>query len=163
VLAWNYRVPLFDYLRICQAIEPFDRVQQWLGISLDEVERARDADVKYLVNHYPLLDLKMRRVDCVTWLEQHGLPIPPKSSCVFCPYHSLRAWQVLKEQGGPDWDTAVSVDTAIRDRRPPYPLFVHPGRKPLEAAVITPQDVGYEQLRMFDHSNATCDSGYCFS
>lgn len=83
VLAWNYRVPLFDYLRICGRIAPFERVEQWLGISLDEVERARDSDVNYIVNTYPLLDKLMTRQACITWLERHGLPIPPKSSCVF--------------------------------------------------------------------------------
>ncbi len=83
VMAWNYRAPLLDYLRICERISPFKQVQQWLGISLDEIERVKDADVKYIVNHYPLLDLRLTRAGCVAWLEQQGLPVPPKSSCIF--------------------------------------------------------------------------------
>lgn len=83
VIAWRYQVPLNDYLRLCERIQPFTQVEQWLGISLDEVIRAKDSDVKYIDNHCPLLDLNMTRAHCVTWLEAHGLPVPPKSSCVF--------------------------------------------------------------------------------
>ncbi len=55
------------------------------------------------------------------------------------------------------------VDEAIRESRPPYPLYVHPARKPLTQAVHIPEDEGYTQAEMFlDLSNATCDSGYCF-
>lgn len=83
VAAWNWRVPLFDYLRVCAGIEPFEQVQQWLGISLDEVIRAKDSDVAYIVNHFPLLEQRMTRAGCIAWLQAHKLPIPPKSSCVF--------------------------------------------------------------------------------
>ena len=83
IIAWRYRVPLNDYLRICNRIEPFEVVEQWLGISVDEIERAKDSDVSYVINTHPLLDKLMTRGKCITWLEAHGLPIPPKSSCVF--------------------------------------------------------------------------------
>ena len=70
----------------------------------------------------------------------------------------------MKRENGPDWRTAVRVDEAIRDRRPPYPLFVHPTRKPLEQAVTIPEDFGMEQLHLglVDTATASCDSGYCF-
>ncbi|MCP4996131.1 MAG: hypothetical protein GY934_20480 [Gammaproteobacteria bacterium] len=161
-LAWRYRVPLSDFLRVSQAITPFSRVQQWLGISWDEFSRARTSDVKYIDNHYPLLELRMTRGDCITWLERQGLPIPLKSSCVFCPYHSLTAWQVLKRGGGLDWQTALEVDASIRECRPPYPLFVHPARIPLEQAVKIPEDDGFTQLEMFDKEMTSCDGGHCF-
>ena len=81
--AWNYRVNVFDYLRVSAAIEPFETVEQWLGISLDEVIRAKDSDVQYIINRFPLLDKQMSRADCIAWLTAHDLPVPPKSSCVF--------------------------------------------------------------------------------
>ena len=137
-------------------------VEQWLGISLDEVERAKDSDVQYITNYFPLLETRMTRATCIAWLTAHGLPIPPKSSCVFCPYHNRRAWQVLKRAGGSDWQQAVAVDMAIRDVRPPYPLFVHPDRKPLAEAVKITEDFGYEQLSLIDATELPCDSGYCF-
>jgi len=68
----------------------------------------------------------------------------------------------LKRAGGSDWQQAVIVDTAIRDQRPPYPLFVHPDRKPLEKAVKITEDFGLTQLALFDTTDMPCDSGHCF-
>lgn len=53
-------------------------VEQWIGISRDEWTRARDSDVKYIVNRFPLLELSMTRTDCVAWLERHELAVPGK-------------------------------------------------------------------------------------
>jgi hypothetical protein len=134
-------------------------VEQWLGISEDEWHRAKDSDVKYITHRYPLLERGMRRGDCVTWLERAGLEVPGKSACVFCPYHNRLAWQEMKRNEPDDWEIALKVDAAIRDVRPPYPLFVHSSRLPLEEAVSIPEDHGYSQIDMF---NEECDSGHCF-
>ena len=137
-------------------------VESWQGISLDEFQRMRDSDVAYITNVYPLVDRKMSLADCLTWLETRGLPIPPKSSCTFCPYRSLGSWRELKRVGGADWIEAVAVDLAIRDKRPKAALYVHPGRKPLPEAVTIPEDFGASQSTMFGEENA-CDSGYCMT
>lgn len=133
-------------------------VTQLLGISLDEWHRAKDSDVKYISHQWPLLDLNMTRSDCMNYLESHGLEVPGKSSCTFCPYHNKRSWQDMKREDGPDWAEAVAVDEAIRKVRSPYDLFVHNSRKPLvDVDLSTPEDHG--QLRLL---NDECDSGYCF-
>lgn len=129
------------------------------GISLDEFQRMRTSDVKWIVNQYPLVDLRMTRADCVTWLQRHDLPVPPKSACVFCPFQNRRTWQELKRNPD-DWQIAVEVDTAIRKVRPPFELFVHPARIPLIDAVKLPEDSGFMQADMFNDDG--CDSGYCF-
>jgi hypothetical protein len=36
----------------------------------------------------------------------------------------------MKREGGRDWQIACEVDAAIRDKRPPYPLYVHSARVP---------------------------------
>jgi hypothetical protein len=74
--------------RHLQKIRGGQTVEQLLGISLDEVQRMRDSDVRYIRNVYPLVDRRMSRQDCLRWLERHGYPAPPKSACVFCPYRS---------------------------------------------------------------------------
>ena len=125
-------------------------VEQWLGITTDEWQRAKDSQVKYITHRYPLLDLGMSRVDCLTWLARHNLPSPGKSSCTFCPYHSKAAWKQIKQANGPDWQEAVEIDNLIRDKRPPYDLFVHSSRLPLEEAVSIPEDHGWTQPGMFD-------------
>jgi hypothetical protein len=134
-------------------------VESLQGISLDEWQRMKDADVKYIIHRYPLVDMKMTRNDCVTWLAAHDLPVPPKSACVFCPFQSLNTWRELKRNGGQDWETAVEIDLQIRDVSPPA-LYVHPARKPLAEAVTIPEDSGLSQATMFDGDG--CESGYCF-
>ena len=136
-------------------------VQMMTGITTDEWQRMRDSDVAYIENTYPLIDLGMSRASCISWLEQHDLPVPEKSSCTFCPYASIKSWKQLKTANGPDWDQAVQVDEAIRDKRPPFALSVHPARKPLPVAVAIPEDFGATQPT-FDVFEA-CESGFCWT
>ena len=136
-------------------------IELWLGITFDEVFRAKVSDVKYITNRFPFLEMKYTRQDCLLWLGAHGLPSPGKSSCTFCPYHNKRFYENMKRENGDDWKQAMEVDDAIRDKRPPYPLFVHPARVPLPEAVKIPEDEGYVQPELFDTSDI-CDSGYCF-
>jgi hypothetical protein len=138
-------------------------VQKWLGISLDEFERMRPSDVKYVQHCYPLVEMRMTRADCVQWLQSHDLPVPMKSSCVFCPYHNARAWREMKREDGRDWQIACEVDAVIRDKRPPYPLYVHSARVPLPEAVQIPADYGMDQTELWSVEEAAiCDSGACF-
>lgn len=58
-------------------------VQSLQGISQDEWTRMRDSDVKYIENVYPLVERRMTRDDCKALVLSRGLPVPPKSSCVF--------------------------------------------------------------------------------
>ena len=126
------------------------------GISLDEWSRMRTSDVGYIIHEYPLVDMRMTRADCASYLERHGLDIPGKSGCTFCPYHSRAAWKDLKARKGPDWEEAVKVDASIRNMRDLHVLYVHPARKPLQEAVRIPQDEGAEQLEL-------CDGGVCMT
>jgi len=130
-------------------------VEMWLGISLDEFQRMKQSDVKYITNRWPLIELKMTRLDCMNWLDKKGIEIPPRSACTFCPYHSTREWQKIK-QVPEDWKNAVDHDNAVRKLRPPYELYVHPSRKPLdEVDLRTPEEKG--QLSLWDNE---CD-GLC--
>jgi hypothetical protein len=135
-------------------------VEQWLGISMDEWQRAKDSDVKYITtNRYPLLEQRMTRNDCGNYLERHGIEVPAKSACVFCPFHNMRAWVEMKAENGPDWQKAVEVDAAIRKARPPFDLFLHRAMIPLvDVDLRTPEDKG--QMALWQE---TCESGYCWT
>ena len=133
-------------------------VEMMMGISLDEWHRMKPADVKYITNIYPLVDKRIRRSDCITWLEQHELDVPDKSGCTFCPYNNIRRWKQIKSRGGADWDEALKTDLEIRDARPGYAFFVHNKGIPLEEAVRIPEDYGAKQMEM----DIPCDSGHCF-
>lgn len=131
-------------------------VEQWIGISLDESQRMRDSDVKYITNIYPLIEKRMTRNDCKSWLKKHNLELPNRSSCVFCPYHDTFDWQSIKNIPD-DWARAVMVDNAIRYiNQPPYEMFIHNSCKRIEDVDLrTPQEKG--QINLWENE---C-SGIC--
>jgi hypothetical protein len=123
-------------------------VEMWLGISLDEVQRMKQSDVQYISNAYPLVDKRMTRAGCVAWLMAHDLDIPPKSACVFCPYHSAKEWRNVYDVPE-DWQKAVAIDEQIRTMRPPFALYVHKSFTPLaEVDMRSAEEKG--QLSMWD-------------
>lgn len=155
---WKIR-PIQAHLKTILGKRPRpNAVDAMLGISLDEWHRMRTSKVKYINNTYPLVDLRMTRGDCITWLQARGLDVPPKSACVFCPYHTESFWKNLKKAGGQDWDKATQVDQAIRERRPQHDLYLHRRALPLQEAILIPEDFGATQLEM----DMPCDAAVCF-
>lgn len=131
------------------------QVDQWIGISLDEYQRMRESDVKYITNRYPLIDKRMTRNDCANWLARHGLELPKRSACTFCPFHSSAEWRMIKASPV-DRAEALEVDKNIRQARLPGGLFVHPARVPLDQVDFrTAEERG--QLSLWDNE---C-SGIC--
>jgi hypothetical protein len=89
-------------------------VVQWIGISLDEVHRMKPSRDAWAENCWPLVDMRMRRHDCLLWMERNGYPKPPRSSCVYCPYHSNAEWRRLKEEEPEAWHRAVQFERDIQ-------------------------------------------------
>lgn len=136
-------------------VAPNVQVDLWLGISLDEAAtRMKNNPLGYITNRFPLVDLKMTREDCHTWLAEKGLPKPPRSSCLVCPYHTNSYWQALRAQGGFEWDSVVEFDQAIRDglHRIDSPTFLHRSLLPMPQAVDAVDEGEIE----------ACDEGFCF-
>lgn len=128
-------------------------VEQWIGISLDELERMRYSDVKYITNRYPLFEKRITRVACQLWLEKYGIEVPPKSACVFCPYHNKAGW--VKTRAVPkDWRRAVAMDEHIRDMRVGRKNYLSYYLKPLTELDFTTQEEN-GQMNFFDCSG-TC-------
>lgn len=137
------------------------QVEMWLGITLDEIKRMKPSGVQWMVNRFPFLELLDRpwtRHDAMRWMQEQGLEIPVKSSCVFCPYHNRATWREIKMAGNGDWQRAVDVDEAIRHKRPGYVAYVHRDRVPLEEVDVRNQE-DHGQLSLFD--DAECE-GMCF-
>ena len=133
----NYKVkPIRRYVR--GVIGPKGKAEQWIGISTDEIHRMKTNDVKYLVNRWPLIELRMNRGDCLAWWERHypGI-VPPKSACLGCPYHNNRLWIDLYKAGGKEWDETVAVDERLREKDYPggqtldHPAYLHRSLRPL--------------------------------
>lgn len=91
------------------------RVEQWVGISLDEVSRAKPSRTPWLTTRWPLLfDKPMRRYEIKAWLDRRGWPEIKKSACVFCPYRQDVEWARWREQEPELFVEAVKWDATIR-------------------------------------------------
>lgn len=136
-----------------------------LGISLDEFQRMKpnmDVDTIYWkVNTFPLLmevEKPLTRQDCINVIERAGLPVPPKSSCYFCPFHTMRRWQDMRTNEPELFWNAVHLETFINKRRISLgldPVWLTDKLKPLDQATTD-----MEQGTLFEDD--LCDSGYCF-
>jgi hypothetical protein len=125
-------------------------VEQWIGISFDEVIRMKPSFEAWQVNRFPLIEKGMTRRDCLRWLEKHGYPTPPKSACIGCPFHSNRTWRQMRDQDQDAWADAVTIDRMIRSgfRGLCGEVFLHRSCVPLdEADLDTLGDKG--QLDLF--------------
>lgn len=120
-------------------------VETWIGISVDEVGRAKDSDVGYMRNAFPLLDLGWRRTDCERYLRRNDFGKTPKSACIGCPFHGNRQWREMRDQHPEEFADAVDFDQAIRAsnaraNEDGSPLlgeaFLHRSRLPLNQAPI---------------------------
>jgi hypothetical protein len=96
---------------------PEDPAHVAIGISLDEFQRMRDSKDAFQVLDYPLIDLRMTRNDCQRVIREAGLPVPPKSSCFFCPFHRLGVWQELYDKHPDLFAKSVLLERTLNERR----------------------------------------------
>lgn len=117
------------------------KVEMVMGISFDEMQRMKTNKIKYIENQYPLVEMKIRRHNCVQWMENHNYPKPPRSACTFCPFHKNSEWQEIK-QNKQEWEEVVMIDKLIRlqekhkknvkNEHQMDELFLHAERKPID-------------------------------
>jgi 3'-phosphoadenosine 5'-phosphosulfate sulfotransferase (PAPS reductase)/FAD synthetase len=107
-------------------------VEVVMGISTDEIQRAKQPRNKWQVNYYPLIELDLSRHDCKHYFELKGLKTAPRSACIMCPYHSNEEWLHLKTNYPAEFQEAVDFDNAIRDVKKGYKNYLHNSFIPLE-------------------------------
>jgi hypothetical protein len=88
----------------------------WMGISLDEVTRMKPSKVAWSEHRFPLIEAGMRRTDCLIWMEENHYPQPPRSSCVFCPFHNNFEWRRLKMEEPDEFNKAVEFEKDLQNR-----------------------------------------------
>jgi hypothetical protein len=115
-------------------------VVAWIGISLDEASRMKPSTEPWAVNRFPLIEKRMTRKDCENWLTAHGYPIPPKSACVWCPFHSDAMWSDMKLNRPDEFAEAVQFEkdfqAICRDGGATQTPFLHDSLKPLDEVVL---------------------------
>ena len=129
-----------------------------IGISLDEAHRANsNHESLFQTKVYPLLDLRLTRDDCAAIIGDAGLPVPPKSSCWFCPYHTNGAWQAMREQQPEQFRRAVELEAMLSQRLmllQGQEAYFHNRKKPLMEATTPGSSAEDAQVDV-------CESGYC--
>lgn len=142
------------------AIEP---ATVGIGISVDEIQRAnRRRCEPHERIEYPLLDLRMRRIDCERIIAQAGLPVPPKSSCFFCPFRTVRAWQQQRRDEPELFIKSVQLEKTINERRAALgrdSVFLTRYGRPLDEAIADPDAVRSPDAA----GDGSCDSGWCMT
>jgi hypothetical protein len=160
--------------RICTADFKVEVIASWLkeqgatekapalvgmGISVDEAAaRMNLSRIAWEVLDYPLVNLAIDRQQCINIIAAAGLPVPPRSACIFCPHHTLRYWQELREQHPDRFQQVVKLERFIGEREQQHgrpKVYLTRLVKPMEK--LTTED--YTQPSLFGEM---CESGHCF-
>lgn len=112
-------------------------VTQWIGISYDEMQRAKISRDAWTQMRYPLLEKKMNRTHCLEWMKKNGYPEPPRSACYYCPFHSNEEWRRLRNDEPEFFAKAVQFDKDFRshakkDTNLRMEVYLHNSCKPLD-------------------------------
>ena len=131
-------------------------VTQWIGISLDEAHRMKPSREPWQEMRWPLIEMRMSRNDCLAWMRRNGFPEPPKSSCVYCPFHSDFQWRNLQPL---EREAANKVDESLRchdskEYRTNGTLFLHRSGRPLREIDFS------QEPSLFDGFGNECE-GMC--
>ncbi|ASU34376.1 hypothetical protein [Mucilaginibacter xinganensis] len=151
-------------------------IRVWQGISTDELGRCKALYTgKFRINHYPLIDIyanitapgnrwvNYSRFNCIEAFKKAGLKTPPKSSCIFCPFHDILYWIHLRDTQPAEFELCCQLDEAIRNYKDlEYgPFYLLKWCIPLRDADL--DKLAYKKFgndAKFDFEG--CNSGFCF-
>lgn len=133
-----------------------------IGISTDEIHRiARKRASDYEIPVYPLIDLGLSRQDCAQIIRDAGLPVPPKSSCFFCPFHRTITWQEMRRDSPDLFERSCHLEDEMNKRRANLnrdPVYLTRLGAPLREVITE------AQASLFDEDGPEhCDSGHCWT
>ncbi len=152
-------------------------IRQWIGISADEMQRRRTSQRPAIQFWYPLIDeCKVKtgdlygergftRQDCLDWMQAHGYPLPPRSACTFCPFHSDEEWSRMKQDDPASFADACDVDRKIRLGERSYQdsrgelrgePYLHSSLIPLEMVQFNPASDKSEGRGMANECQGMC-------
>lgn len=130
--------------------------EMWFGISIDESDRMKASDKKWIVNRYPLIELGMSRDGCYALTREMGWPDPPKSSCFCCPHMGDAQWRDMRRTHPADYQAAIETEQEIRltDKH----AYLHRSAKPLA-------EIDWDAQRgLFEEDELTCNTnGGCWT
>jgi len=139
-------------------------VEKHIGISLDELHRARSGqDEDWEAKRYPLIEARLFRDDCVRICHAEFGAAPVKSGCWFCKYQRPAQWrEVYEARADGRWHEAVEWERAVIARRGLACVFVDalPKRTLEQWAALWERGKQLPLALAFLEEGA-CDGGYC--
>lgn len=160
----NYKIqPIERRVRELIGVERGRRVKAKVralhGISFDEVYRMKPSRTPWITVEFPLVDARLTRWHCLElWSKYCDLPAPPRSACVYCPYHSDDEWRRIRDNDPEAWEFACEYDERIRNSTRSgirNPAYLHRSLVPLRDVDLT--DYQANQANLW---NAECE-GMC--
>lgn len=141
------------------------RVEQWIGISVDEVQRAKPSQDSWIDLRWPLLfDVPMRRADIILWMENNDFPIPGRSACILCPYRKPVEYARWRDEEPDLFEEACNWDDLIRSRGTMRGMngqqFIWRELRPLRDLPPV-EELEKRDDAQLDLFNDACDSGMC--
>lgn len=94
------------------------KVESWIGFSADEERRKLKSDVRWIKYRYPLIELGLTRNDCIYELGGAGWPMPPRTSCYFCPQQTHQQWIHLYQREPQEFAKAKQIELEIQKTHP---------------------------------------------
>jgi len=108
-----------------------------IGISLDEMMRMKPSRDKWVTCRWPLVEKRIHRQQCIEWMEANNYPKPPRSACVYCPYHNSKSWRDLQINEPEEFERAVQFERDIQavkdnDDNIKAQVYLHRSCQPLD-------------------------------
>lgn len=175
----TYEYKILEFNRAVREItnKPSGRMPKaeiWMAITVEEMDRMEIPTIKGFTNVYPFcgfkidsygkihtvdyLPKKWTRSDCINYLTDNNLPVPPKSACTFCPFMGDDEWAELKEDPK-EWPDIVALDKSIRNSSQnglDSEIFLHESLKPIDEIEFKKSDVD-----MFGNKKGYCKGSFC--
>ncbi|MFA5378176.1 MAG: phosphoadenosine phosphosulfate reductase family protein [Dehalococcoidia bacterium] len=122
---WDYEVLPSRLQRWCTTKFKIDVInsyierpcEQMIGIDAGEDNRVRDSWDDDAVNRYPLVERGIDRDGCIRIIKDHGLPVPIKSGCWFCPYQRVSQWKLLRVKHPELFCKAKKLEERVKELR----------------------------------------------
>ncbi len=143
-------------------IRKYVKAQGWelpatsvMGISYDEFHRMHTPHWHEYTFEYPLVDKRLTRQDCERIIKEHGLPVPRKSGCYYCPFQRIAMWKELYLNHPDLFGRARQLEEVSKS----YPKYVLCGNGKSLAQIAGRLGEGSHSLD--DFISEPCDQGYC--
>lgn len=149
---FDYKItPIQKAVRELMGYKKYQRIKEtaemFIGISTDEIHRVKPSKVRWIKHRWPLIEKKLSRTDCIKYVEQTLGHTPPRSSCVFCPFHDDEEWLRVKNGPADEWQKVIDIENRLNTLdKFKSKVFLHRARKPIDQVEFKIED---DQLDLF--------------